>query len=152
MHVHFSTCSLGLGASSEKSWKASEKENQAMDAKQCPWCARWALKDNACNYVFACGLDERGNFHVGQGCGKSWCWQCGKKFCGTYIDPETGKRSLHRREFHDSFCCPMETGFNQLDFCPGGHNSHCEARWQWTIDVFTRLEKTRTPMSEFYRC
>ena len=26
------------------------------DAKQCPWCERWALKDTACNYIFACGL------------------------------------------------------------------------------------------------
>ncbi len=25
-------------------------------AKQCPWCGLWALKDKACNFVFACGL------------------------------------------------------------------------------------------------
>jgi len=35
------------------------------DAKQCPWCKQWALKDRSCNYIFACGLDDNGTFHKG---------------------------------------------------------------------------------------
>jgi len=56
-----------------------------MDAKQCPWCDRWCLKDNACNYIFACGLATgASDFLIHHGCGKSWCFECGKKFCGQY--------------------------------------------------------------------
>ena len=55
------------------------------DAKQCPWCARWCLKDAACAYVFACGLETTGTFHVGKGCGKSWCWTCGKSIVASIM-------------------------------------------------------------------
>ena len=79
-----------------------------MDAKQCPWCQRWFLKDAACNYIFACGLDDKNRFHVGQGCGKSWCWKCGKKFCGLYYDPITGSKLPTARENHDMTCCTTE--------------------------------------------
>ena len=100
------------------------------DAKQCPWCARWCLKDAACNYIFACGLQTgRGGFVVGTGCGRSWCWECGKKFCGQYIDPATGKKTRDAREQHTKECCRVEQGFNQDDYCRGAHNSHCDERW-----------------------
>ena len=100
-----------------------------MDAKQCPWCARWALKDAACNYIFACGLETgTGKFVIGAGCGRSWCWECGKKFCKIYIDPITGLKCGDRKENHDG-CCKGEAGFVEDDYCPGGHNSHCGKRW-----------------------
>lgn len=99
------------------------------DAKQCPWCERWCLKDDACNYIFACGLQTSGAFVVGAGCGKSWCWQCGKKFCGLYYNPETGTKSPEAKESHNNTCCSNEQSFKQGDYCPGGHNSHCEKRW-----------------------
>ena len=38
------------------------------DAKQCPWCQRWCLKDAACDYIFACGLETKGTFVKGAGC------------------------------------------------------------------------------------
>ena len=97
------------------------------DAKECPWCKRWCLKDNACNYIFACGLQDNGKFIVGTGCGRPWCWQCGKKFCGQYIDPATGNR-VGGRDDHDSVCCSLENGYLKEDYCPGGHNSHCSPR------------------------
>ena len=99
------------------------------DAKECPWCKRWCLKDNACNYVFSCGLDTKGGFYIGAGCGKTWCWECGKKFCGLYTNPDTGKKMGSAKENHDASCCCKEKGFNQNDYCPGGHNSHCSKRW-----------------------
>ena len=99
------------------------------DAKQCPWCERWCLKDAACNYIFACGLSTGTNtFIVGTGCGRPWCWLCGKKFCGIYIDPITGKKNHGAREHHDSICCSKESGYAKEDYCPGGHNSHCAIR------------------------
>lgn len=102
----------------------------SIDAKQCPWCERWCLKDDACNYIFACGLQTCSNdFIIGGGCGRSWCWECGKKFCGQYINSETGQRDLSGREGHDHNCCKLENGFKQEEYCPGGHNSHCPKRW-----------------------
>jgi hypothetical protein len=98
------------------------------DAKQCPWCGKWALKDSACNYIFACGLETSGKFVVGAGCGRSWCWLCAKKFCGAYYDPKTGQKLPTAMEHH-SDCCASEVGFKKEDYCGGGHNSHCNKRW-----------------------
>ena len=102
------------------------KGTESNDAKQCPWCERWCLKDAACNYIFACGLTSNNKFHVGQGCGRSWCWQCGKKFCGQYYNPVTGVKEVSAKENHSSSCCCADAQFNQKDYCPGGHNSHCD--------------------------
>ena len=99
----------------------------ATDAKQCPWCQRWALKDEACNYIFACGLQTNGKFIVGSGCGRSWCWHCTKKFCGQYIDPISGHK-IGSRESHDAECCIKEEGYVKEEYCEGGHNSHCAKR------------------------
>jgi len=104
-------------------------KNDCGDAKQCPWCARWCLKDNACSYVFACGLDTNGKFHIGAGCGKTWCWDCGKKYCSPYYDPVTGQRLSDAKDRHTPLCCPTEQGFKQEDYCAGGHSSHCGRRW-----------------------
>jgi hypothetical protein len=100
------------------------------DAKQCPWCKRWCLKDNACAYIFACGLDDKNVFHVGLGCGKSWCWTCGKKYCSQYYDPLSGKMLPDAKNHHTARCCKEEQGFKQEDYCPGGHSSHCGKRWE----------------------
>lgn len=98
------------------------------DAKKCPWCERWCLKDDACNYIFACGLDSKGGFIIGAGCGRSWCWMCGMKFCSVYINPVTGQKLVGAKDVHTN-CCINEPGFVKELYCPGGHNSHCEARW-----------------------
>ena len=105
------------------------KEPGSTDAKTCPWCSRWCLKDAACNYIFSCGLETNGQFAVGTGCGKSWCWECGKKFCGLYTDPLTGQRMAGARDNHDDKCCSREVGFTKETYCCGGHNSHCNKRW-----------------------
>ena len=99
------------------------------DAKACPWCKRWCLKDNACSYIFACGLDEKNVFHKNHGCGRSWCWTCGKKYCGNYYDPATGVKLPYAKDNHDAICCGKEPGFSQEEFCEGGHSAHCGKRW-----------------------
>ena len=105
------------------------KEDGSTDAKQCPWCKRWCLKDAACDYIFACGLDTRSGFVKDAGCGRSWCWVCGKKYCTLYIDPTTGNKTTNGRENHDPFCCRKEEGFSEQTYCEGGHNPHCGKRW-----------------------
>jgi hypothetical protein len=97
-------------------------------AKQCPWCRRWALKDNACSYIFACGLTDANIFKLGEGCGRSWCWTCGKKYCSLYYDPLTGIKRSDAKDNHNH-CCKSEEGFLQEEYCPGGHSGHCGVRW-----------------------
>ena len=104
-------------------------ESGSKDAKQCPWCGQWSLKDSACDYVFACGLDFKNKFHIGAGCGRTWCWTCGKKYCSLYINLATGERMPNAKDRHDPFCCKLEYGFRQEDYCEGGHSSHCAKRW-----------------------
>jgi len=99
------------------------------DARMCPWCERWCLKDDACNYIFACGLDTKRGFIKGHGCGRSWCWGCGKKFCGFYYDPVSGQKLAYAKDNHDSQCCTLESGFVKEDYCGGGCSSHCGKRW-----------------------
>jgi len=98
------------------------------EARQCPWCERWCLKDKSCNYIFACGLNSDNIFVLKGGCGRSWCFKCGKKFCGLFIDPETGIKCKDAKMNHSN-CCENESGFLKNDYCCGGHNSHCEKRW-----------------------
>ena len=96
------------------------------DAKACPWCGRWALKDDACNYIFACGLDSKLGFQVGQGCGRSWCFGCGKKFCGFYY-AVTGEKLPGAKDTHGT-CCLEEPGYVREEYCNDGCSSHCLKR------------------------
>ena len=107
----------------------SKKEEGSTDAKQCPWCQRWCLKDAACDYIFACGLDTRYGFVKDSGCGRSWCWVCGKKYCSQYIDTATGQKLASAKDNHNPFCCATEEGFSRETYCSGGHNPHCGRRW-----------------------
>lgn len=98
------------------------------NAKKCPWCFRWALKDQACNHVI-CGVDTKRAFVVGHGCGRQFCFLCGKKLCARIHNPDTGKREPGRTS-HTAICCAhTEPDFDRSQYCPGGHNSHCPKRW-----------------------
>ena len=97
------------------------------DAKACPGCGQWALKDDACNYIFACGLDTKIGFQLGAGCGRSWCWGCNKKFCGHYYDPSTGKKLTSAKDQHGT-CCSQEPGYIREDYCNDGCSGHCGKR------------------------
>lgn len=96
------------------------------DARQCPWCERWALKNAACNWV-TCGLSTRG-FVAGAGCGRQWCFACGGRLCGALYDPATGARRAGVATHHTKTCCEAEPGYKAAEYCPGGHNSHCPPR------------------------
>ena len=122
----------GRGSRTGQIWRSRQvpafSRTMSDDAKMCPWCERWALKDAACNYIFACGLDTKTGFHIGQGCGRSWCWGCGKKFCRIYYDPVTGKKMPGARDNHDSGCCKNEEGYTRETYCMDGCSGHCPVR------------------------
>lgn len=103
------------------------------DAKQCPWCSRWALKDEACNWV-CCGLvrDETTRadaFMHGMGCGRQWCFHCGKRLCTLLYSPDgPDAPRLSGHVNHTHACCSAEAAAHGVEYgthyCPGGHNSH----------------------------
>mgnify|MGYP002828003512 FL=1 len=94
-----------------------------VDAKACPWCGRYALKDDACNYV-VCGRGERG-FQLHCGCARAWCFQCGKKLCGPPMYDLNSGVQLHANEDHDHPEGSQEAKeCSGVEYCPGGHNSH----------------------------
>lgn len=45
-----------------------------MDAKQCPTCNEWRLKDSACNYV-TCNNNYSS---IKIDCNIPWCWECSR--------------------------------------------------------------------------
>ena len=95
---------------------------EANDAKQCPWCMRWHLKDSRCNYV-VCGREMRGAFRVGMGCGRAFCFACGKKLCGRMYSEEGAL--LNANEDHDHGHEPSaEDPCHGPEYCPGGHDAH----------------------------
>ncbi len=94
------------------------------DAKQCPHCGQWALKDAACSYIFACGLADDGNFYPGAGCGRPWCWICGKKYCGQHRDPQTGA-VVDPRTSHNENCCKASPDYVYEEYCQGPGHAHC---------------------------
>lgn len=44
------------------------------DAKKCPTCGEWRLKDDACNFV-TCNLNHQ---EITINCNVPWCWLCEK--------------------------------------------------------------------------
>lgn len=92
------------------------------DAKECPHCGQYAMKDEHCNFV-VCGRDEHKRFQIGAGCGKPWCYQCGKKLCGQMYAKTTGV-ALNLDERHDHHSPATIAACSGTDYCPGGHNSH----------------------------
>lgn len=82
-------------------------------------------KDDACNWV-ACGLltgTSAASAESFDGCGRSFCFLCKKKLCGRVLNAD-GTPASDARTQHDAHCCAAEG--DPAEYCPGGHNSHCE--------------------------
>ncbi len=115
----------------EEDLKHDEKEQLVLfpdDVKQCPHCGGAFCKDENCSHVY-CGLDGRNQFRVGFGCGRCFCFTCGKKLCSQHYDPHTGVQLSTYKNSHDAICCTLEPGFTKETYCPGGHSGHCAPRW-----------------------
>ncbi len=93
-----------------------------MDCRQCPWCHRFAIKDDACMYV-VCGRDHRG-FNLGMGCGRAWCFKCGLKLCGRMYCDTTGAMLDANEDHNHTPGTEAHAACNGEGYCLGGHNSH----------------------------
>ena len=94
--------------------------------RSCPHCHRLAIKDDACNFV-VCGRTARGFAFVNGealGCGRPWCFQCGKKLCGRMYNPDTGETE----DLNEDHNHPPGTVCDGRGYCPGGHDAHKQIR------------------------
>lgn len=79
------------------------------NTKQCPHCGH----DNQCssgNYVI-CGYTVSGYDWLG--CGRDWCFVCGKKLCKKWLD-----NMLHNKtnRVHDNKCCKHYAYHNNMSY------------------------------------
>jgi hypothetical protein len=82
---------------SMKELRQTNKENTV--TKKCPHCGYKCLLNRLTTYV-VCGYGESG--YDWEGCGKDWCFRCGKMLCKTW---EQDQLYLPTNRFHDSKCC-----------------------------------------------
>ncbi len=112
-----------------------------MSLMSCPWCGNIFEKDESCNWV-CCGLTVDG-FIVGYGCGMQWCFLCGKKLCTKFYDEKLGTKIESASDNHHDCCPPSE------DFCPGGHNSHCERSKEWLDKIGDEVSSSTSTSTSF---
>ena len=68
-------------------------------SKKCPHCSKLLFKNDKNSYVI-CGYTSKG--FDWKGCGRDWCFDCGKKLCKKWSLDMLFNR-LNR--YHDSKCC-----------------------------------------------
>ena len=69
--------------------------------KKCPHCQKFTESTIDSTYVI-CGYTERG-FDL-DGCGKDWCFRCGKKLCKSWYVHEL---FIHDNRYHNDKCCKL---------------------------------------------
>jgi len=69
--------------------------------KKCPHCNNQLTSRYGTDYVI-CGYQNTTNGYDWIGCGKDWCFQCGKMLCKKW---ETHKLHCESNRSHDEKCC-----------------------------------------------
>lgn len=69
--------------------------------RPCPHCSHLCSVDPGSEYVI-CGYTNMKVGYDWKGCGKDWCFLCGKILCKTW---DTNELFLEMNRYHDSECC-----------------------------------------------
>ena len=69
--------------------------------KNCPHCLKIYNEPDKKSYMI-CGYTDDHKGYDWKGCGKDWCFTCGKKLCKSW---EGNKLFLILNRFHDDTCC-----------------------------------------------
>jgi hypothetical protein len=96
-------------------------------AKKCPHCSYILMLPDTVDYVI-CGYHSNRGYDWA-GCGRDWCFQCGKKLCKNW---ETDELNLTHNRFHDDICCQKHAKDNNAKY-PDEYchctNMHNKKRW-----------------------
>lgn len=82
------------------------------ETKNCPHCNHPRKDTKYTNYVI-CGYHESVQGMEKQGCGKDWCFTCGKMLCKNWADDSL---FLETNRFHERSCCMQYALDNKKDY------------------------------------
>lgn len=94
----------------------NRKNKNNIVMKQCPHCNHPLSTDENIDYVI-CGYHPNAS-HNSRGCGKDWCFKCGKKLCKLW---STNQLFILINRQHDNKCCKKHAQKNKYkypeDYC-----------------------------------
>jgi hypothetical protein len=89
---------------SNKSYKKRKNKNNNYISKHCPHCNHLVSVPNNTNYVI-CGYHDHNTGYDHKGCGKDWCFNCGKKLCKNWMEHNL---CLESNRIHNDECCKLQ--------------------------------------------
>jgi len=85
--------------------------------KKCPHCSHMCSSDISTMHII-CGYHDNSHGYDWKGCGKDWCFTCGKKLCKKWFANNLFQFS---NRFHNSKCCKNHAVRNNYaypdDYC-----------------------------------
>lgn len=90
--------------------KSTIKNKDDVIKKTCPHCCQINTKDKTSEYVI-CGYDIDG--YNWEGCGKDWCFSCGKKLCKSW---DSHNLFLEDNRKHNKKCCKEYADNHNLNY------------------------------------
>ena len=72
-----------------------------MTIKECPHCGHNCIGDNKTKYII-CGYSDTKKGYDLEGCGKEWCFKCGKILCKSWNEH---KLFNENNRIHNNVCC-----------------------------------------------
>jgi hypothetical protein len=99
----------------------SKDENNDNILKKCPHCG--IPNSGSCKTIYMiCGYGDLKDGFDWKGCGKDWCFVCGKMLCKKWLDD---KLFCEPNKIHDSICCLQHANNNNqnylTDYCQCSH-------------------------------
>jgi hypothetical protein len=97
--------------------KPKPKDNVKYINKKCPHCSHILYMPEDTGYVI-CGYHNPNQGYDWNGCGRDWCFHCGKILCKRW---ETNSLCLQMNRYHDEDCCSKHAKENGTvypdDYC-----------------------------------
>lgn len=91
-------------------------ENIETKSAKCPHCKHVCVTDIGTKYII-CGYVDKKTGYDWKGCGKDWCFECGKMLCKSW---DGDQLFLEMNRHHDDQCCKLhaeEHHRDYLDYC-----------------------------------
>lgn len=103
--------------------------NVSLISKNCPHCEKKIYDYDNKHYII-CGYTEKGYDWIG--CGKDWCFKCGKKLCKSW-DKNSLFDTINR--FHNGKCCKVYAQRHNSNY----YNDFCQCLNKYVnrIDKYT---------------
>jgi len=90
----------------------SDNIQQLCVTKNCPHCNSPSTCSIDTKYII-CGYSNSMTGYDWKGCGKDWCFECGKMLCKSW---DANKLLLQMNRFHDCECCSRHSFMNNKDY------------------------------------